>query len=508
MSEPEQAEQAEPPATTDGGAPPALWVSSTYFAEGFPYAVVNSVADILWKDLGASYGAVGLTSLFHLPWNLKLLWGPWVDRYETKRWWLVLTEIVLTALLVGIVAVTALGGTPWLALSLLFVAMAFLAATHDVAIDGFYLEALDTRQQSTYVGVRAPAYRIATLVFGPLLVLKDFTSWFWAFVVVLGVMALLTAGHLALLPRPERRRRPIGELLRATIGGRAPWIMAAVAVVVAVAAWWSDLGAVEAERLAAWGKALGAWFAVGMVAVLFGLIAALPLLRGRLEAHERRDASSDDGYARAFLEFVAQPRVALILLFVVFFRTGESFLLKMKYPFMSDAMHMTSAEYGYANLLFGVLASFLGTAVGGWLISRHGLRRWTWPFVAAQNLPNLIFMLLALLATAPGIAVLTGAICIEQFGAGLGTAVFMVYLMRCCHPAHRAAHMAILTALMSVSFTIAGTVSGFLVERMGFGWFFGLTFLATFPAMLLIPFLPHLDPPSDPDPEPTGDATP
>ena len=43
----------------------------------------------------------------------------------------------------------------------------------------------------------------------------------------------------------------------------------------------------------------------------------------------------------------------------------------------------------------------------------------------------------------------------------------MVYLMRCCDPAHKAAHFAILTALMSVSFTIAGVASGFLANALG-----------------------------------------
>lgn len=476
--------------------PPAVWVSTTYFAEGFPYSVVNSVADILWKDLGASYGAIGLTALFHLPWNLKLLWGPWLDRYETKRWWLVLTELVLCALLVGVVLVTAAGGAAWIALSLLFTAMAFSAATHDIAIDGYYLEALDDEGQSAYVGLRAPAYKVATLVFGPLIILKDYTGWVVAFSVVLGVMAGLTVLHATTLPAAERKKRPVSALLRALVSGQSLGVVAAAVLACAGAAWWSGVGDMDTQALAAWGKAVGQWFAVAMVVVLFGLVAAVgPIRRVVARQTARAEAAGtadEDGYARAFLRFVEQPRVALILLFVIFFRTGESFLLKMKFPFMRDVMLMSDAEYGYANLIFGVIATFLGTALGGFLIARQGLRRWIWPFVLAQNLLNLVFMGLAL-GSSPGFWGLAGVICVEQFGAGLGTAVFMVYLMRCCHPEHRAAHMAILTALMSVSFTIAGTVSGFLVESLGFARFFGLTFIATVPGMVLIPFLPHLD---------------
>ena len=80
---------------------PVLWVSTSYFAEGWPYMVVNELAVPLFKHLGASLGAIGLTALFHLPWNLKFLWGHAVDRYETKRRWVLAVELLLTAAMVA-----------------------------------------------------------------------------------------------------------------------------------------------------------------------------------------------------------------------------------------------------------------------------------------------------------------------------------------------------------------------------------------------------------------------
>ena len=84
-----------------------------------------------------------------------------------------------------------------------------------------------------------------------------------------------------------------------------------------------------------------------------------------------------------------------------------------------------------------------------------------------------------------------GVIAVEHFGAGLGTAVFMVYLMRTCDPAHKAGHFAIVSALMSLSFTLAGVLSGFLAEALGFTWYFLFTFFATVPSMVLIWFAPE-----------------
>src|SRR5512135_2264820 len=74
-----------------------LWVSILYFAEGFPYTVVNLMSVIFLKDLGASNQLIGLTSVLYLPWTLKGLWGPVVDLYSTKRRWILWMEVLCTA---------------------------------------------------------------------------------------------------------------------------------------------------------------------------------------------------------------------------------------------------------------------------------------------------------------------------------------------------------------------------------------------------------------------------
>jgi PAT family beta-lactamase induction signal transducer AmpG len=143
----------------------------------------------------------------------------------------------------------------------------------------------------------------------------------------------------------------------------------------------------------------------------------------------------------------------------------------------------------------GTIAMLLGTIIGGRLIARDGLRKWIWPLVLAQNVLNLLYMGLALTPDPSAVSntALTALVGLENFGGGLGTAVFLVYLMRTCDPRHKAGHFAIVSALMSVSFTVAGVLSGFLAESLGFATYFGFTFLATIPSMVLIHFVPHLD---------------
>ena len=467
------------------------WVSTTYFAEGYPYAIVNNLADIMFKELGASLQVVGLTSLFHLPWNLKFLWAPFVDDYETKRRWLIGIEVALTIVIVLLGLLAAAAGVSLIPLAAGFLVLGLLSATHDIAIDGFYLEVLDDRDQSNFVGYRAAAFKIAVvLVGGPLIYVCAVLGWTVGLLIAASIMALLLAVHVWLLPRNEQPRRPWKELAKLASWRTLPLLVMAALLFVLEYRWALGTELQFAfERLTTkipWIASLGVggWVGIGLLFTLLILLLRLPKLR-----------ASDSNYAASFVSFLAQPKVGLMLAFILLFRTGESFLMKMKWPFFDDVVALDLDFYANANGIIGVAASFVATILAGRLIARDGLRKWIWPFVLAQNVLNLLYMALAMAAepTAISPVTVTAVIAVEHFGAGLGTAVFMVYLMRACDPAHKAGHFAIVSALMSLSFTIAGVLSGFLAEAMGFALYFAFTFVATIPSMVLILFVPHLD---------------
>ncbi len=484
----------------EGWGAEAGWVSTTYFAEGLPYALVNNVADAMFTIMGASLGAIGLTSLFHLPWNLKFLWGPLLDAYETKRAWLWICEVVL-GVLVLLLAFVPGGGAALTLASTVFFVMATVAATHDIAVDGYYLEALDEAGQSRYVGLRVAGHRVATLVgFGGFLILAGATSWPIAWVVAALVLFALAVGHGKFLPRSEQRKKPARMLGKVLLGRRALALFGVVVALVVFERQTATLGSAGArlgDGLAAalpWTSEISAsgWIGLALLTALLVVFAMLPRIRRSIER-------SESDFARAYVTFLEQPHIGRALAFVMTFRLGESFLLKMRTPFLLKEVQMSEAEFGLLTATVGVAATILASVVGGLLIAKHGLRRWIWPFVVAQNVLNLLYMVVALgdpAQTSTGF--LAFVIVAENLGAGLGTAVFMVYIMRCAAPSHRASHMAIVTAVMSVGFTLAGVSSGFLAEAIGFAPYFGFTFLATVPSMLLIPFIPRLDAPAAP----------
>ena len=79
------------------------WVPSLYFTEGIPYAFVMIVSVVLYKKLDISNSEIALyTSWLYLPWVIKPFWSPFIDLIKTKRYWIILTQLIVGASLAGI----------------------------------------------------------------------------------------------------------------------------------------------------------------------------------------------------------------------------------------------------------------------------------------------------------------------------------------------------------------------------------------------------------------------
>ncbi len=149
---------------------PWSWVVSVNFAQGLQYVVVTDLFGTIIFLMGLDKGTAAFwTSLLQMPWTIKPLWGPLVDRYWTKRNWTVwmqgLVGLAFAGIGLSLLAPSALvlNWLPaFLLLSLVFLFLiAFSGATHDIACDGYYMLTLTERQQAFYVGIRSTAFRLA-----------------------------------------------------------------------------------------------------------------------------------------------------------------------------------------------------------------------------------------------------------------------------------------------------------------------------------------------------------
>ncbi|MEW6595128.1 MAG: hypothetical protein AB1413_09695 [Thermodesulfobacteriota bacterium] len=483
---------------------PFLWSFTTYFTEGLPYTIFRTVSSVFFRDRGMSLEGIGLTSLFGLPWAVKFLWSPQLDHFGTKRQWLLITQ----GLLVVVILAAALAAPlPWAipAVVALFFAGSCLAATHDIAIDGYYLEALDLAGQAKFLGYRVMAYRIAMMTgTGVVVTLGTTLGWPLAFAAAGLLLLAFFFFHLRFLPRCEMERRPLAALLPALL--RPKYVSQAAALALALVGLRAALQSASYQRLQQEAPLLAhlnfaAW--IGLLLFL-GLILLL-ICRRRL--HAWLVGRPESFYAGAFISFMDREKTGAILAFIVLIRTGEFMLSSMASPFLIDLG--LKVHYGWISGGIGLPASIAGAMAGGALISRHGLKRLIWPFLLAQNVTNLVYMALAwhltgTLAANTGnplpaplvtadLLLVVGVHGFDQFAGGLGTAVLMTYLMRICSQEFKAAHYAIGSGLMSMSGLYAGILSGFLAAWLGYANFFGLSFLLSLPGMAMVFLIPHLD---------------
>ena len=150
---------------------PWAWIPTLYFAEGIPYVVAMTVAVIMFKRLGISNTDIALyTSWLYLPWVIKPLWSPVVDLFKTKRWWIIVMQLLIGAGLGGVALAIPMPGFFKITLIFLWL-LAFSSATHDISADGFYMLGLNEHQQAYFVGIRSTFYRIAMITGQGLLII-------------------------------------------------------------------------------------------------------------------------------------------------------------------------------------------------------------------------------------------------------------------------------------------------------------------------------------------------
>jgi len=448
-----------------------------------------------------SLEALGVTSVFGLPWVLKFLWGPFLDTFGTKRKWLLLTESILCFMFVITAAITPLNHAVSF-ISVLFFAGSFLAATHDIAIDGFYMEALDQIDQAKFLGYRVMAYRIAMMTgTGVIATVGAVYNWTLAFFLATVIMTALLIINGCILPKTEIENLPFRFPSLQFLKTNAFKILCAAIIILLIRelANSNAYSTLQQNNLLLKKLTFPVLISIGL---FFSLII---VWLSRKKLHRLIVNNPDSFYARSFLSFIDRDRIGLILGFIICIRSGEYMLSTMYSPFIVDLglkMH-----YGWISAGVGLPCSIAGAIIGGWCIAKYSLPKMIWPFLLLQNVTNLVYMVLALklspliaantggeitqAASSYQIAAVAAVHAFDQFSGGLGTAVLMTFLMRICLPEHKASHYAIGTGLMSISGLYAGVASGFLTSWIGYGYFFGISFIVSIPGMIFAALVPH-----------------
>src|SRR2546425_3414265 len=112
--------------------PKLATVALLYFIEGSPVSLLWEVLPVYLRLHGASLAAIGGLRLLEMPFSLKVLWSPLVQRYGDRRAWMTACMLTVAAIALVLPGVDA-ARTGWLLLVLLLL-LTTASATQDIAI--------------------------------------------------------------------------------------------------------------------------------------------------------------------------------------------------------------------------------------------------------------------------------------------------------------------------------------------------------------------------------------
>lgn len=155
---------------------PKFWMlSALYFVEGMPWGFQSKALPVFMRTQSASLTSIGLLSLLSLPWMLKILWAPLVDRYgsrsfgERKSWIVPLQAMLVLACLAAAHMARSDLSNLWPLMALVGL-MNLFAATMDIAVDGLAVDVLQDEELGTGNIAQVVGYKFGTLMSGGLLV--------------------------------------------------------------------------------------------------------------------------------------------------------------------------------------------------------------------------------------------------------------------------------------------------------------------------------------------------
>lgn len=423
---------------------PISWVPTAYFAMGLPFVVLNMVTVLMFKGLEVDDKLITFwTSLILLPWTLKPLWSPFLELFRTKKFFVIVTQLI-TGVTFGLVAF-ALNLSHFFSISIALLAIvAFSGATHDIACDGVYMSELSNEDQAKFIGWQGAFYNIAKiLATGGLVYLAGY------FIELNADAGLLTANKMA-------------------------WMIILLILSVTM--------------------------------ILLGIyhLFALPSTQSassRKRLRSNKEVMKELG--QVLMDFFRKTHITYYICFIILYRFAEGFVMKIVPLFLKadremGGLGLNEKEIGLYYGTYGAAAFVLGSLLAGYYIARRGLKKTIFSLCCIFNLPFMVYALFAYFQPESGWIICSGIV-FEYFGYGFGFVGLSLFMMQQVAPGkHQMAHYAFASGIMNFGVMIPGMLSGWVCESLG-TWFdkpggyepFTIfVLIATIPAFLITYFLP------------------
>jgi len=379
------------------------------------------------------FTTMGLFSLVSLPYALKPLWSPFVDRFippvfdrfGRRRAWMMVCQIALVLALIAMAAGSPARGPG--ALAAIALVITFFSATQDIVVDAYRTDVLPASERGLGAALASFGYRGGMLAAGAICpIIGDTAGWDVAYLTMAGLMSL---GLFATLFAPTEKVLAPPKTLRA-----------------AIVEPWRNLFSTE------------------------------------------RFGDGSPTVARSTLNFWAKvfsyKHIGALLALVILYKLGDAFGSSLFSAFLRRGLDFSPTEVGAVRKTVGVIAVFVGMFLGGALMLRLSLYRALMGFGILQALTNIVFVVLA--ANDKSMTSLIVAISAENLATGLGSVAFVAFLTAMCDTRFSATQFALLSSLAALGRVLVGPVAGPTADELGWQGYFWISTFAALPGLYLV----------------------
>lgn len=410
------------------------------FSAGLPFLLIFSTLSVWLREADISRTEIGFFSWIGIMFSIKVVWAPIVDRTPLpvltavlgrRRSWMLLAQAGIAAGLIAIATSDPATDVARVALCALFVA--FCAATQDISIDAYRIEAVAKELQGAMAATYQLGYRLALLAAGAgALYVADFVSWPAAYAAMAGCMLVGMLTVLAI-------REPSVEVRQETRDQEA--------------------------RLAR---------------TLEARAGASPRLHRAIQWVSGAVVSP-------FVDFFARNgRIALaILALIALYRISDITMGIMANPLYVD-LGFSKSEIATASKTVGIPLTIFGAFLGGFLVARFGLFKPLLLGALLTVVTNLAFAYLAVSEAEFRLLLMT--VSADNLAGGFAGSVFIAYLSSLTNTAYTATQYALFSSLFTLAGKFLGGFSGIIVDASSYQVFFIYAAALGLPAILLVLF--------------------
>lgn len=186
-----------------------FWLTVLYFAQGMPFGVFQDVLPIYLRAHGVSLTQIGMMTVLTLPWTIKALWSPLLDRFGERRIWVTICCFGMCVAMFCLPLFDA--SRPDAVFWMLLLAFTLSSATQDIAIDAFSVDVASRGEEGIINSFRSGAYRLGVLAAGgTTMYLVAPLGWTWVFLGLSLSFAVMAAALLA-APKVRVAHQPANE---------------------------------------------------------------------------------------------------------------------------------------------------------------------------------------------------------------------------------------------------------------------------------------------------------